>query len=714
MNKEQAARHQYGGMSLASWLLAVGQLTVLVVVANALLLPAPFIPNQLPAGWSRSDLMISHWPTALLIQRTFAQEHRLPLWNPYYGGGQPLAADPLAALFYPPTHLVHFFSLHGYYFVLIMGHLVFAGLGMLLLARRAAGLPRFPALVAAVSYMATPRLISHLGAGHVTILQTVAWFPWLALACWASVREPRRWGAMLGICIALTLLAGHPQMAYYGLLMTAALAVWLLVKRWRLEGRRALFMSITGLAMAGAIGVLLAAVHLLPLMEFTALSTRKFSVSSTDTYPLLNFLHALIDQQPAAQLPWEGMITPGLAVLALALLAVVTRWRKVWPLVLGIVLVAGLAMGNSSIIYLLVARVLPDFDLFRGLARIWFVGLFLIALLAGFGTDSLLRAVHRISFRGTVAAGFLAVLIVALTLIATDWGYARTNDLSVATTPSALALTAAHLAGSGRIYGVQENIPQVSAVQLQTRLADGWDPLLIGAYTSYMLRAGDDTADGYQLHIPSFDSPLVKPDARLLGLMNVSIVVSRRPLSNPYLVQVGEVKGTLIYRNMADAGPAYLVKTGPDGNPPSLDKIQLLDSSVRTVTQAPELNTFTFSTNTVAYFVIATPAFPGWTAYLDGHLVSVQQIAGLLPAIKVGPGTHQLSYFYNPLSVRLGAMLSVIGLIAALAWFIVGRRFKQGKPSKPRFGEVEKPGISSSAEENDVDLVGEARKLEAT
>jgi len=122
---------------------------------------------------------MNHLPTALLIQRTFAQGHGLPLWNPYFGGGQPLAADPLAALFYPPTHLVHFLSLRNYYLVLIMGHLVFAGLGMLLLARRALKLPHLPALVAAVSFMATPRLLSHLGAGHITILQTIAWFPWL-------------------------------------------------------------------------------------------------------------------------------------------------------------------------------------------------------------------------------------------------------------------------------------------------------------------------------------------------------------------------------------------------------------------------------------------------------------------------------------------------------------------------------------------------------
>ena len=678
MNKEQAAKRRNGRVSLVSWLPAVGQLAVLVAVATALLLPAPFVPNQLPAGNVDSDLMLSSWPTALLIQRTFAQLHRFPLWNPYYGGGQPLAADPLAALFYPPTFLVPFVSLHDYYFWLLMGHLVFAGLGMLLLARRAIKLPRLPALVAAVSYMATPGLISHLGAGHITIVQTVAWYPWLALACWATVREPLRWGALLGICIALTLLAGHPQMAYYGLLMTAALAVWLLVKRWRQEGRRALLKPIAGLAAAAAIGSLLAAIQLLPLQEFTALSTRQLSVSSSDSFPFLNFLHALIDWQPVGAIPWESMVTPGLAVLVLALLAIATRWRKVWPLVLAVVLVAGLAMGNASWFYLVVAHILPDFDLFRGLARIWFIALVPIALLAGLGTESLLSAVRRISLRTTAAVGVLMVLVVALTLIATDSGYARSSDVRVVTTPSPLARMAAQLAGSGRIYDLQENIPQVNAVQLQVRLADGWDPLLIESYVAYMRHAGHYYSFGYQLHIP-YDAPGVQPHALLLGLMNVSVVVSQRPLTDPLLVQVGEVDGTLIYKNTADAGPGYLVRPGPDGNLPTLNQIQRLDINVRTVTLTPEQETFTFSTSTEAYFVIAMPTFPGWTAELDGDDAPIQQIVGVMPAIKVSPGTHTLSYTYTPSSVRLGALLSALGLLSALAWLIAGYFYR------PRF-----------------------------
>jgi uncharacterized membrane protein YfhO len=111
---------------------------------------------------------------------------------------------------------------------------------------------------------------------------------------------------------------------------------------------------------------------------------------------------------------------------------------------------------------------------------------------------------------------------------------------------------------------------------------------------------------------------------------------------------------------------------------------------VRAVTQTPERETYTFSTSTAGYFVIATPSFPGWTADLDGHPTPIQQFAGLLPAIKVGPGTHTLSYDYAPSSVRLGALLSVVGLLATLAWLIAGRLFKLVRPHWPRLREEKK------------------------
>jgi hypothetical protein len=271
--------------------------------------------------------------------------------------------------------------------------------------------------------------------------------------------------------------------------------------------------------------------------------------------------------------------------------------------------------------------------------------------------------------------------VVALSLTLSDIGYTRTGDVNVLTRPSRLTLTALQLAGSGRIYGVQENIPQVNAVQLRVRLADGWDPLLIESYVSYMQRAGGYSSGGYQLHIP-YDSPAVQPHAALLGLMNVSVVVSRRPLTDPRLRPVGKVDGTFIYRNTADAGPAYLVQPGADGNPPSLERLRLLDAGVHTDTLAAEQETFSFTTGRAAYLVLATPAFPGWNAELDGQPAAIQLFAGVMPAIKVGPGTHTLSYMYAPTSVRLGAMLSALGLLAALAWLVIARLWKPGKPRR--------------------------------
>lgn len=684
----QIVKPQFWKENLKSWLPVVGQLVVLLVVALMLLWPAPFTSNQLFASWPTSDLEHSHWPFALLIQRTLMQTHQLPFWNPYFGGGQPVNANPLAALFYPPTLLVYFFSIRNYFLLLILGHLLFAGLGMLLLARYTLKLSRFSALVAAVSYMATPRLISHLGAGHVTIVQTVAWFPWLALACWATVCVSWRWGALLGVCIGLMLLAGHPQMAYYGLLLVTGLSVWLLIRQWRV--RRWRFASLASLAAAGVIGVLLAGVYLLPLLELTAHSTRQVSLASTDAFTLSNLLHALFFLPSPSGLPWEGIISPGLIVFALALLAIVIRWHRSWPLVLGTVLIALLAMGNASLFYVVISRILPEFNRFRAPARIWFVALLLIALLAGIGTDWLLYCVKRISFHelptnfrtvATMLAGCLILLIVAYPLVVTDMSYSRTDDVRAITTPSTLARTVASLAGSGRSYDEQTNISQTSAVQLQVRLADGWDPLLLESYVAYMERAGSDVHSGYTLSIP-YRSPSAQPDATLLGWMNVSIVVSRRQLTDPHFVQVGVVDGTLIYKNTADAGAAYLVEPGANNDPPALSDMKRLNAQVRVTTFAPEQKTFTFSSPTSAYLVIATPMFPGWTAKLDERPVPVQLIGQVMPAIKVGKGTHTLRYRYTPSYVFIGAVLSVAGIVATLAWLLAGYYVRPGR----RFG----------------------------
>jgi hypothetical protein len=680
MPKGRSALHLLKKLHFRRCLAAAGQLVLLCLVALLLTWPAPLDGHLLPGAWVRSDLVVSHWPMAQEIQRTVAQG-RPALWNPYFDAGLPLEADPLAAFFYPLTLLVHVLSLRDYFFTLIILHLVLAGLGTLLLARRALGLPVLPALVAAIAYMATPRLIAHLGAGHITIMQTVTWYPWLALTTWATVCRSWRWGPALALCVAMLLLAGHPQMAYYGLLMMGALLIWLVLRRWQREGKQAwrnLAVSVAAVACALTLGLALAAPHLLPLKDLTTYSTRAFALNSADTYRLPDFLKALITIPSPQWLVWEGMIAPGLSVLVLAVLAIVPRWRQALPLLLGIVLVAAMAMGQASLFYQLMAHVLPELDRFRGLARIWFLGLLGFALLAGLGAAWLGDLLRRFSRLGSVLLGVLLTLMVAVSLIVTDVNYNHVGDVRAITTPSPLARAASELAGGGRVYDLQENITQLLAVELQLHLANGGDPLLIASYVSYMDRAGGYYASGYQLYVP-YDAPWVHPNAQLLGLMHISVIVSKRPLQDSHFLLAKVVDGIYLYKNTADAGAAYLLQPGADGQPPSLDHYQFLDAQIIPGGWTEDEYHFTVNSASGGYFVIATPAFPGWIAFVDGRSVPVKMFGGLMPALAVGPGRHTVSYVYRPASVLRGALLCGLGLLALLVWVLLGHLYSTGR-----------------------------------
>ncbi len=68
--------------------------------------------------------------------------------------------------------------------------------------------------------------------------------------------------------------------------------------------------------------------------------------------------------------------------------------------------------------------------------------------------------------------------------------------------------------------------------------------------------------------------------------------------------------------------------------------------------------------------MVSTPAYPWWTAQLDGQAVPLRSIEGVLPAVHVGPGTHQLTYAYAPSTVRNGMMLGSFRLFLASAWLV--------------------------------------------
>lgn len=670
------------------WLVALAQLSVLLIMIAALLWPTFWHSTALPGGFDGSDLRISHWTSALVIKQSVAQTGRLPLWNDVFGGGRPLAADPLAALWYPPTQLVHFFDVRDYLLLLLVGHLLFAGAGIIVLGQRALDLSPGAALVAALAFVATPRYIAHLGAGHVTMVQTVAWFPWVALGAWATVRHPARWAVPFAFCLALMLLAGHPQLAYYGGLMVTAVSAWLLAQRWRAHGWRAALQSASGLGAAGGLAIMLAGAYLVPLAEFTAHSTRQRSVASTDATALWDFLQALVGYRQTSEVPHEALFDPGLGVLALAALGVAARWRRGVPLLGAVVLVAALAMGTSSPVYRVAATVLPSLDVFRGLARIWFVGLVGIALLAGLGAHALFQALNGQRRPAILLASVGGGALLMLSLLQASRPFTRIVDVSGATTPNVVEQTALDVAGTHRIYGLQRNVHQEVAAAHGARLAHGWDPLLVEPYVTFMARAGGYSFSGYPLSVPPYEiydpgyptSQDAQPNAALLGMFDVEAVASSTQLHDPRFHFVSNVGGVNIYRNTANNGAAYMVAARGDA-PPTVDTLQRVGATVDVVEQQRERLHVRVAGSAGGWLVIGSPVFPGWVAQIDGHTVPVERVDGVVPALRVTPGTHDVVYAYHPRSVQLGGTLTILGLAASGAW-LVGLRLARRRAQR--------------------------------
>jgi hypothetical protein len=89
-------------------------------------------------------------------------------------------------------------------------------------------------------------------------------------------------------------------------------------------------------------------------------------------------------------------------------------------------------------------------------------------------------------------------------------------------------------------------------------------------------------------------------------------------------------------------------------------------------------NSFTLRVNasSPSVLVASQTYYPGWKASIDGASVPVVPANYALTAISLPSGEHDVRFFYDPASIRIGATVSVISLtiMSALIWFFRRRR----------------------------------------
>lgn len=619
------------------FLLALVFLPSLALCPNCI----PYPPNS-----AFTDLLISHLPNAQYWRESLMRFGQWPLWNAQLFGGQPFAADPLAGLWYPPNWLLLILPFPFGFNLLLALHLAWGGSGLFRFLR-AEGLPRTAAWFGGLAFAGTPKLIAHLGAGHLSLVCAVAWTPWLLLALKAA-REPGglKLGSFAGATSALIFLA-DPRWAFYALLLGAAYWITNLAAPLRARSFSAAFgFALTFAALSAALA--------LPLLEFVARTDRSaLTLAEAGEYSLPpQYLLGLIVPQLRGFHEWQTFL--GIAPLLLALLAGALAARRLWFWLLAALSAAAFALGVNFFLFPLLFGLVPGLSLLRVPARAWFIVALAVAVLAAHGlrclTDDVLPRLRARSNLGRRVPSARAAVLALIALTVLDlW---RVNVTLVEARPRPPRTEAstwiATQPGLFRVYSPSYSLPLDDGLQH----IDGVNPLHLASAARFIERASGVPRAGYTVTLPPFASEdlatanaSVMPDAHLLGLLNVKYVAAEFDLNVPQLRLVQTFGRTRIYENAAWKPRAWM-----EGDAPA-ELVAWSPNRIKIRAEGP------------GRLVLSEADFPGWEARADGVALPIEPVEGLLRSVVLRPGVQEVVFEYRPLSVSSGLALTALSLI---------------------------------------------------
>jgi O-antigen/teichoic acid export membrane protein len=389
-------------------------------------------PGAVPHNGLISDMILQNYPWKLILEQAWRQRE-LPLWNPYEMAGLPYLGTGQTGALYPFTALFLILGplrAYGWYSVLhqFLAATLTYGFG------RRLGLGRTGSAVAGIVFA----FCFFLTVSYIwpMVLGAAVWLPLGLWSVTGLARAAAQGGFARSLAIdlplgalatALSVLGGHLEITFYATFALALYVIYLGVQLWLGGDRPASGRFVLAAAGAVALGVLIAAVQLVPFLEVLQTNNRQgdttycqvisYALPHRQVFGLLlpDFfgnpaIHDYLDLTTLKTTPIErnalgrpidnafwgtknyveagGYV--GVVPLLLALVAALrSRHRERW-FFLGL---AGLAvlLAFGTPLYALIYYGLPFFSQLRTPFRWLYLLDFALAMLAGMGLDSVMR-----------------------------------------------------------------------------------------------------------------------------------------------------------------------------------------------------------------------------------------------------------------------------------------------------------------------------------
>ena len=81
--------------------------------------------------------------------------------------------------------------------------------------------------------------------------------------------------------------------------------------------------------------------------------------------------------------------------------------------------------------------------------------------------------------------------------------------------------------------------------------------------------------------------------------------------------------------------------------------------------------------------VLADTYYPGWHATVDGAPATICEAYGGIRGVVVDAGAHEIRMVYRPLSIIVGAVLTLAGFLGMAVLLVMSRRRGAGRSALP-------------------------------
>jgi hypothetical protein len=361
-----------------------------------------------------SDFVLQFYPWKKFLY-DYVQTHvSLPFWNPHLFSGTPFIANIQASMFYPLGFLYYLIPTEFAYLYSTMLHCILGSVFMYMFMR-SLSVSKSGAFLSGFIFIFNGYLMAHIYAGHLSFVQNYIWIPliFLFLIRFAQLGS-FKYAIASGLTLGVQILGGFPQIAFYTILAIAAYLLFCAIDHVRGGESKSANTVCIGFVIILCVGFCLAAIQVLPTLEFSALSGRAGGVSyefatsdSLDPRDLFAFLipdifgNIVDNTYWKSRETWHFWETCGyVGILPLLFIFVKTKYSYLRSLrSFCILLVLGslfLALGKHNLLYPVIYE-LPGFGSFRIPAQIIFLYIFGIAVLSGIGLHGIQENDVRLS-----------------------------------------------------------------------------------------------------------------------------------------------------------------------------------------------------------------------------------------------------------------------------------------------------------------------------